>query len=297
MQLPWQNLLSIDTMRRLWYHKTSFRRKLVQEKLAMDTIPSSILLITVLVLIAMTGGLGFWLYRYVTGESQKSEKQKRPSLPRRMSMIEIQEAGEMDEQELLSVYRMAGGELAIFAQGQRYQNLREIRDPRVGKETVAALKHILAFAKEWLPALRQEPSAPPPAAPITPHPAVPITPAPPVKPSVDEEAFLAQMRQTDLFPQSPSSRGLVIRPPKRKTSFQSSAPLVTPADQINNLVQQRMQERPDLSQTYGSVGITTAADGGLSFCVGLHSYAQVDSIPDPKVRDIIQDAIHEWKES
>jgi hypothetical protein len=69
---------------------------------------------------------------------------------------------------------------------------------------------------------------------------------------------------------------------------------VTPADQINDLVQQRVDEHPGMA--YQDIRITTGDDGGLCFHVGARTYAQVDQIPDPEVKTLVQDAIQAWRE-
>jgi len=253
----------------------------------MEAIPSYVFLMAILALLALAGGLGIWLYNYITGEGMESKKQEQPSPPKRMSLTQVQDVAETDEQELLSVYRMDGGELAVFVQGLRYQHLREIRDPQLGKETITAIKRVLEFAEGWLPALRQEPSAPPLAA--------PTLSAAPTAPSVDEVTFLSQLRQADIFPQEPPPTSLFARRPRKSKTSKPPLPMSTPADEIDKLVQERIKDRPDIP--HGSLSVATAADGGLSIHVGLQTFTQVDSIPDPQVRAIIQDAIREWKES
>jgi hypothetical protein len=69
---------------------------------------------------------------------------------------------------------------------------------------------------------------------------------------------------------------------------------LTPADAINELVQQRLQERPDMARQI--ISITTGADGGLRIRVGLKTFTDAGAIPDPEARALVQDAIREWKE-
>jgi hypothetical protein len=243
----------------------------------MDAIPAPVFLILALALLAMAGGLGLWLYNYVTGESADNKKRERP--PTTRAAGEMPDTAVTDARELLSVYRMEGDELAVFVQGLRYQHLREIKEPQLGNETVGAIRRVLEFAEGWLPPMRQAPSQPSST-----------------EPAVDEAAFLEQLRQTEMFPlESPPSGLFGQRQPGRRTSFQSPSPLTTPADQINELVQQLMQEREGMTRR--NVTVTTGADGGLSIRVDLQTFTEVDSIPDPQVRGLVQDAIREWKES
>jgi hypothetical protein len=238
----------------------------------MDAIPAPVFLILALALLSLAGGLGVWLYNYLTGEGSKGLNRRRPPAVRSPAEIEGAETG---AHELLSVHRTEKGELTVFVQGQHYQHLREIKDPQLGNETVEAIRLVLTFAEGWLPSMQQEPSQPSPA-----------------QPTVDQEAFLEQLRQSDLFPAETPSPGLFSQ--RRRRSPQPLAPLVTPADEINELVQQRVQQRSGMARQ--DIHITTSADGSLRFCVGLHTFTEIDQITDPAVKELIQDAIREWKE-
>ena len=237
----------------------------------MDAIPAPVFLILALALLSLAGGLGVWIYNYFTGGGSKSQKRA----PDIKSSAVVDAAAEASAQELLSVCRTEKGELVIFVQGQRYQHLREIKDPRLGDETVKAIRRMLTFAEGWLPSPSQEPSPPSPT-----------------QSTVDEESFLEQLRQGDMFPVETSPPGLFSR--RKHKPSQPLAPLLTPADEINELVQQRVQERPDMAKR--DIRITTSADGSLRIRVGLHTFTKVDDISDPEVKSLVQDVIREWKE-
>lgn len=239
----------------------------------MDAIPASVFLVLALALLSLAGGLGVWVYKYFTGGGSESQKRERP--PTTKASAEVEVAAEAGAQELLSVCRTEKGELVIFVQGQRYQHLREIKDPQLGNETVKAIRRMLTFAEGWLPSLSQEPSPPSPT-----------------QSTVDEESFLEQLRQGDMFPVGTSPPGLFSR--RKRKPPQPLAPLLTPADEINELVQQRVQERPDMAKR--DIRITTSADGSLRIRVGLHTFTKVDDISDPEVKSLVQDVIREWKE-
>ena len=186
--------------------------------------------------------------------------------------------------ELLSVYRTENGELAVFVQGQRYNHLRGIKDRQVGTDTIEAIRCVMAFAEGWLPVPRQEPVQPTSIKPTV----------EPVESAVDEETFLERLRQTDLFPAEKKPSGLLdgLRISRVRREFD---PLITPADAINHLVQQRLEEHPGMTRQ--DISIITGEDGGLCFRVGIRTFTEVASIPDSEVRALIQDAIREWKES
>lgn len=250
----------------------------------MDVIPSYVFLILALALLAMAVGLGIWLFNYITGGGSESpSRERRERSPTTRALVEMETSVPAGARELLSVHRLERGELAVFVRGQRYYHLRGIKDSQLGTEAVEAIVRVMAFAEGWLPALRQQASRPSPTEPT-------VSPASPV----DQEAFLERLRQSDLFPlETAPSSGLFGRRKKHKSS-QPLEPLLTPADEINELVQQRLQERSDMFRQ--DISLTTGQDGGLCIRVGVQTFTEADDIPDPEVRAFIQDAIREWKE-
>jgi hypothetical protein len=244
----------------------------------MDGIPSFVFLIVVLAFLAIGGGLLIWLIGFAKDEdkqkAQQSKEVRRPPTTEPATEPKIAATG---DQELLRVSRTDTGELGVFVQGRRYYHLRGVRDPQVGRETIEAIKAVMAFAEGWLPALRKDASQPVP------------TP-----PSVDEEEFLERLRQSDLFPMEERPPGLLDGLAQR-TLLRSEGALLTPADEIHALVQQRLENLPDLARH--NIRVTTAPDGGLSFHVGLEKFGAVEEIPNPGIQALIQDAIREWRES
>lgn len=221
----------------------------------MGMLPAFFYLILALVALAVAGILLVWIIRYAGSRDGNPRESPNPGID-----VTSAPAG---EQELLRVSRTQKGELAIYVQGQRHRHLREITEPQAGRQTVEAIKAVLAFAEGWLP-----------AAPPTP------VPPPARKSSVDEEAFLERLRRANLFSAAGPSRS-------------SRTDLLIPAEAINDLVQERLQERPDLAAR--SIRLSTESDGRLRIDVGLQSFESVGDIPEPAVRSLIQDAIHEWE--
>ncbi len=253
----------------------------------MDAIPPFVFLVLALALLCMAGALGVFLFNYFMGGDSKSSKRRElhvvpgaesAALSADESSDESAPAPLPDDQALLSVRRTERGELAVFVQGQQYFHLRGVKDAQVANETLEVVKCVTAFAEGWPPVAEQEKAGPSPP-----------------EPAADEVSFLEQLRQTDLFSleTGTSSPGLFGQRKKRKPSPQPQS-LVTPADQINDLVQQRLDERPGVFRQ--DIRITTGDDGGLCFQVGARTYAQVDHIPDPQVKTLVQDAIQEWRE-
>jgi len=235
----------------------------------MGAIPSFIYLLLALAAFAIAGGLIIWVSSYVKAKDERNPQKadKNPAdadpspTPAKPGDSGISEP--TGEQELLCVSRTSKGGLAVSVQGQRYGHLREIKDPQVGRETVEALKAVLAFAEGWLPTARE----------TTPRPA-------PRNSAVDEEAFLEQLRRSNLF--SAGTPAPAAQP----------EPLI-PVEQIDELVQKRLQEHPDLAEQ--GIHLTTEADGSVYIYVGQQTFDAVADIPDPKVRALIQNAIREWE--
>lgn len=179
-------------------------------------------------------------------------------------------AAPAEEQELLRVSRTKKGSLTISVQGRPFHRIQEIPDPQMGIETTEAVKAVLDFAQGLLPTATS--TAPQPV---------------PSKSTADEAAFLEQLRQAELF-STGKPTGLPPRPSR-------AVPLRTPAEEINDLIQQRLERWPDLLKE--KVRLTTHEDGGLRIHVGLYTYKSMDDIPDPKARALIKDAIREWESS
>ena len=227
----------------------------------MGALPSFVYLALALAALAAAAGLLIWVIRYTSSRDTASPKERMESSADVESEPVVVEPVPAGERELLRVCRTETGEPAIFVQGQRYRQLQEIKDPQVGCETIEALKAVLAFAEGWLP-LKQ--TTPPPV---------------PKKSTVDEDAFLERLRRSNMF----STGG--YRSPL-------SEPLI-PVEVINNLVQERLRQRPDLARQ--RIYLVTESRGNLRIYVGLQSFEAVDDIPDPEIRALIRDAIHEWE--
>jgi hypothetical protein len=232
----------------------------------MGALPPVMYLIITLAAFIIAGGLLIWVAGYIKrGGKGGSKGHQRP--PTASAPAEPGSPAPTGEQELLRVSRTTKGGLAVFVQGQRYRHLQEVKDTQVGRETIEALKAVLAFAEGWLPTL------------------TPSQPAP-TESTVDEEAFLDRLRRSDLFSPSPRRRGAGggVKP--------RPEPLI-PLEKINDLVQERLRERPDLAGQH--VRLTTGPGESLRIYVGQQTFDAVGHIPDPQIRALIQDAIREWE--
>lgn len=220
----------------------------------MGALPPFVYILLALGSFAIAGALLVWVVDYIRGGG--SRRREEPP-----AGVEPAPAG---EQELLRVSHTPKDGLAVYAQGQRYRHLHEIADPQVGRETVEALRAVLAFAEGWLPTGSQPPVQPAPR-----------------EPTVDEATFLERLRRSDVFsPPSPAG----------------PSPLepVIPVEYINDLVQERLREQPGLAGQ--RICLTTEVDGSLRIYVGQQTFEAVDDIPEPAVQALIQDAIREWED-
>jgi len=224
-------------------------------RLPMGSLPPFVYILLALGSLAIAGALLVWVVDYIRGGGSRGRKEPLASV----------EPAPTGEQELLRISRTRKNGLAVYAQGQRYRHLHEIADPQVGRETVEALKAVLAFAEGWLPT-PSRPSVQPAAR----------------EPAVDEAAFLERLRRGDVF--SP-----------RRPAGPSPLEPVIPVEHINDLLQERLREQPDLARR--RICLATEVDGSLRIYVGQQTFEAVDDIPEPAVRALIRDAIREWEGS
>ncbi len=234
----------------------------------MGSLPPETFIVFALAAFVVAGVLLFWAVRYINkGNRGSAEPDENTLSAPNETSANVTSSTAAGEQELLRVSRTKKGELVIVVQGHRYRYLREIKDPQIGHDTVAAIKSVMAFAENWLPAAQ-----PPP----------PSTQVEGREPVVDEKTFLEKLSQINLFA------------PGRPAAASLPQPLI-PVDTINALVQKRLNKRPDLATQ--SVRLATGAGGSLRIYVGLQTFEAVADIPDPEIRSLIQNAIHEWENS
>ncbi|MBU0702582.1 MAG: hypothetical protein KKC18_01785 [Chloroflexi bacterium] len=234
----------------------------------MSSLPPFVyLFLTLAAAIIAIGGF-IWLFGYINNKKDQEDEQPPALEPESKTLASV------GEQELLRVSRTEKGELVIFVQGHRRRRLQEITDPQTGRETIEAIKAVMTFSKDWLPSIRQQ------AAPST---------SPP-ETSIDQETFLKQLRQAPP-PLSEKPPGL-LAPLQRQTPGNLLDPLHL-VDEIDELVQQRLQAQPDLAGRH--VRLASGLVGGLCVYVDQQVFEAVGDISDPQIRTLIQDAIHEWE--
>ena len=128
-----------------------------------------------------------------------------------------------------------------------------------------AVKEVLAFAEGWLPALQERE-----ATSSTPH----------QRPISIATGPSSPMGQT-----TPGTM-------ERMEDARLADPLKL-IEEVNTLIQKRLQEQPDLAQR--GIRLTRDIDGHLLIYVGQQHYRSADEIPDNVVRSFIQETIRMWE--
>lgn len=240
-----------------------------------------VVILAVIGLSALAGALVTWLVLRVVQWKTGGQKEIL-SIP---SQQEIEEAPEQEGSPVVSVSRASmehppvyfeqpvsvlsvqnsvDDDLQIWVQGKQYSHLKDIADDEIGYGAIEALKAILAFTEGWLPATAR------------PAGATAGESAPTKDKSVEDLEHYNRLisKQAGPFP-TDSQRTL--------------------AEQINALVQDRLEIRSDLASLH--VKIDSSSSGALFIRVGSQVFDSVDAISHVEVRGIIQEAIQDWERS
>ncbi len=245
----------------------------------METLPLGIAILFAGAICLALIGLLVWVFRSSSNKKEQDEQLSSPPVAESVTADEPSSLSHVtdpitpeDQRELLRVLRTEDG-LVITVGGESYRRLRDINDPRIGQDTVDAVRAILAFAEGWFPFIRKwsaETSSDAEVSKQVPHPghAHPVGALPPSRPS------------------APALRP-AIREPGRMLEPLSLI------EEINDLVQKRLQGEPDLADHL--ITLTSAIDGSLRIYVDHDVFQGIDEITDLRVRALIQDAVREWK--
>jgi hypothetical protein len=110
------------------------------------------------------------------------------------------------------------------------------------------------------------------------------------KPSLDPHV-LHQLPSESTPPPLPDIPRRTLEKPVRGMPGRTLDPLNL-ADTIDQMVQQRLRERPDLAGR--RIRMANGMDGGLRIYVDGEAFEAVGDITDFKVRELIRDTIREW---
>jgi hypothetical protein len=189
---------------------------------------------------------------------------------------------------LMQVWQDPEGVLIIEVEGRRYRHLFEIQDGGIGRRVLDTINRLVAFSRG------QEPRAVSPSAPRTAAP----TPAD-VGPSVEGVVEARSQDFVDRLRQKSDTQPLKSRlsadpvPFRRRSEAQQTGITLNLADEIDQLLQVRVQASSTFSQRY--IHVTSTPDGGINFDVDGTRYGTLDELPDPQIVALIRAAIADWE--
>lgn len=213
--------------------------------------------------------------------------------------------------ELMRLIRMpADRRLVIQVRGHQFNTFGDIPDERVKAVLLESLKDLLndvcgdevlrqiGYAKLDQTSVVADPL---PISEETDRKGGISTEEGPVDVSKQRAAFLASLEQSPDVPetQSPRSGGILGRlrsrpkPPAESPSV--GLPILNIASQIHELVQQELQQFPELQGR--ELTIRQNPDSGLLIMVDGQQYEDVAEISDPQIRMVIKNAIKKWEGS
>lgn len=254
----------------------------------MDTLPVLAYALFALIPISLACILAIWLVRTLSGGGKKrgaqqlsppsvsvsqaqsppAQQVQSPTTPRTEPTPAV---GPTDDRELLRIVRTEEGGLSVLAGGRPYRRLRDINDPRVGQDTMEAIRAVLTFAEGWISFIQEWSTE------------VSESRASPVRSIPAQQPHRESARRTA----SPQTGTMAIPPPG---SMLAPLPLI---DEINDLVQVRLREYPELADHL--ITLSTALDGSLRIYVDHQVFHAVGDITNPKIKALIQGAIREWE--
>ncbi len=273
------------------------------------TWPPELLLAATGLSFLIAGGLLVLLLRYMGGgkDQGKRRRESRPVEASSAQEVVRQEAEPAHRPEVVTdlrpvmrLLRDQEGRLVVEVEGQRYRHLTEIRDGGVGRQVVAIIQDLIAFAG---PAVAVRPGAQQVAS-RTPTPGGSAEP-----PAAGEGTAPADPEAAAAFLRELARQG--SPPPKRSRPLLSMDPVpfrrqdmrlwerpgirLNLAEEIEAILQRRLLAEPALQDR--QVHVTQAPDGTLRIQVDTAFYASPTEVPDPLIRRVLQEAIREWERS
>jgi hypothetical protein len=112
--------------------------------------------------------------------------------------------------------------------------------------------------------------------------------------TVQQEASSTPEPQTPIQPQSPVEDALV--PPKIEAEEEGEpeVKMLSVVDEVNDILQKKLHGSPLAGK---GIHLMENHNKEIRFWVGLNSYNDVEEIPDPEVRNIIDESVREWEKS
>lgn len=196
-----------------------------------------------------------------------------------------------DAVEVLRVWRdLADGGLIVEIGGRQFRSLNELRSAELERRFLNVVRDLNTLSST--PGRRTESPPVSSAAPLdVPSTALPAEPQAPVKPAQKDAGI-------DL-PQQSLSPGSMLRQMRRVAMGQTpepieARPVLSIAEQIEALLQERLADHPDFSQR--SIHVSPSLHGGVKIEVDGKSYEGVGDVEDEAVRNFLIDIVREWEQ-
>ena len=112
--------------------------------------------------------------------------------------------------------------------------------------------------------------------------------------TVQQEASSTPEPQTPIQPQSPVEDALVPLDLEAEEEGEPEVKMLSVVDEVNDILQKKLHGSPLAGK---GIHLMENHNKEIRFWVGLNSYNDVEEIPDPDVRIIIDESVREWEKS
>ncbi len=112
--------------------------------------------------------------------------------------------------------------------------------------------------------------------------------------TVQQEASSTPEPQTPIQPQSPSEDALVPPIIEVEEEGEPEIKMLSVVDEVNDILQKKLHGSPLAGK---GIHLMENHNKEIRFWVGLNSFNDVEEIPDPEVRQIIDESVREWEKS
>lgn len=112
--------------------------------------------------------------------------------------------------------------------------------------------------------------------------------------TVQQEVSSTPEPQTPIQPQSPVDDALVPLEIEAEEEGEPEIKMLSVVDEVNDILQKKLHGSPLAGK---GIHLMENHNKEIRFWVGLNSYNDVEEIPDPEVRQIIDDSVREWEAS
>jgi hypothetical protein len=109
--------------------------------------------------------------------------------------------------------------------------------------------------------------------------------------TVQEEAYSEPKLQEPV--QSPVEADAILKDIETEEEVEPKAKMLSVIDEVNEILQKKLHGSPLAGK---GIHLMENHNKEIRFWVGLNSYNDVDEIPDPEVRQIIDESVREWEE-